>query len=288
MDSSPFVILSGEILRREDALLPLEERSTLFAESIYEVVRFYRGRPFRMEDHLARMRHSLQGIGLELNPVDLEIATLSQKLVERSGFSDATVYWQLGRSAAPRDFLRPLESASTVFALCYSAPPLGNEPIPRWKAITTGDLRWHRCDLKTTMLLPNVVARNAASAAGCDAAILCRGEWVTEANTANCFALYDGVLRTHPANRWILDGVTRRALVACIRAEGIPFEERALLRRELFLADEVFLCGTLTQLAAVTEIDGRPVGDGRPGELSAHLLESLRRCIARECGLDRR
>lgn len=284
MDVGDFVILNGEILPREDARLPLEERATLFGEAIYEVVRFYGGQPFRIAEHLLRMRNSLQGIGLALDPESIGVDGLSRELVERNGFRDATVYWQLGSAAAPRNLLHQAEGG-TSFALCYGAPALDETQLQSWRVITVPDQRWQRCDLKTTMLLPNVLARNLADQSGCDAAILHRGDWVTEANTANCFAVLDGVLRTHPANRWILDGVTRGAVLDCIASEGIRFEERRFQRRELFRAEEIFLCGTTTQIAAVTHVDGRPIADGNPGPVSVRLLESLRARIASECGI---
>lgn len=286
MDAGAHIVLDGEIRPHADGLLPVEERSTLFSESVYEVIRFYEGRPFRLKSHEQRMANSLEGIGLGVSVPDLRMDSLSRELIRLNDHPNGIVYWQVGAADAPRELAPHEDPGARHFAVCYEAPPLRREGIPSWSAITMPDQRWHRCDIKTTMLLPNLLALREAKRAGCDAAILHRGETVTEANTANCFAVRAGVLRTHPANQWILNGVTRGALFDCIAELGMPIEERALLRRELLTADEVFLCGTTTQLTAIREIDGAAIGTGEPGPVSIQLYEALRERIIRECGLD--
>ncbi len=285
MTPGSIIALNGELLSHEDARIPIEERSTIFAEAIYEVIRFYGGRAFRLPVHMERMRRSLDVVGLDFDPENAGVETLSQSLIEQNGTPDAVVYWQVAGGAAPRELAPATDPGVTSFAISYGARPLRREPLPRWKAITTTDQRWHRCDLKTTMLLPNVLALREARRRGCDAAIFCRGNVITEANTANCFAVVDGVLRTHPADQWILNGVTRGALLDCIGELELEFDERALARHELLRAEEVFLCGTTTQLTAITEIDGSRIGAGDPGPISTRLFDALREKIAAECGL---
>ena len=286
MSAGEVVFLNGEFLPKSEAMLPLEERGLLFGDGVYEVLRFYGGRGFRVDAHLERLARSLTAIEIEPEPATLlTISTISAELVRRNGLADCTVYWQFTRGAAARDPVYPKDVRPTRFALVYPQSPLQlGEPACQ-RAITAADLRWHRCSVKSLLLLPNVLARNAAARAGCDAAILCRGETVTEATSANLCIVVGGEVWTHPADEWILDGVTRHVVLECAQQLGLTVHERPYRRVDLMLADEVFLCGTTTHVTALSEIDGRRLAHSAPGPITRRLAAALVETIARECGL---
>lgn len=139
------------------------------------------------------------------------------------------------------------------------------------KGITMPDIRWARCDLKTVNLLGPVLARQAAQEAGAYEALLHRDGMVTEGAATNAFMVVDGVLRTYPLSHYILPGITRALLVEIIRAEGIRFEERPVSLTELGRAEEIFVCGTTTDVQPIVELDGRRVGSGAPGPITVRL-----------------
>jgi D-alanine transaminase len=282
MSAGDVVFLNGEFRRKSEAMLPLEERGLLFGDGVYEVLRYYGGRGFRIEAHLERLAQSLSGVEIELPSLG-QIGELSAELVRRNRFSDCTVYWQFTRGAATRDPIYPQDVQPTRFALVYPQAPLRQAAPLCLRAITAPDLRWHRCSIKSLLLLPNVLARNAAARAGCDAAILCRGETPTESTSANLGIVSGGEIWTHPADDWILDGITRRVVLECARELGLRVHERPFRRIDMLLAEEVFLCGTTTHVATVAKIDGRALAQAAVGPITRRLADALLHTIAREC-----
>ena len=192
------------------------------------------------------------------------------------GSGDAFLYLQVTRGAAPRTHHFP--PAGTPPTVYVTASKL---VVPRHlrergaAAVTYPDLRWQRCDWKTVNLLGNVLARQVASEAGAYEAILHRGGVVTEGAATNVFAVIDGVLRTHPLNQHILPGITRRVVVELIREHGIDLAETAITDAELRRAEELFLCGSTTDVTPVISLDGTPVGAGTPGAVTQRLQALL-------------
>lgn len=268
------VYLNGHFLPREQARISPEDRGFLFADAIYEVVRYGAGRPYRLAEHLERMRGGLEAIRIVADP-DL-FPGVASRLLEENGLSaaDALVYVQVSRGAAPRYHSFPPEGTPpTVFAFARPTDP--PPPAGGGKAILAPDERWGRCDIKTVMLLPNVLASQRAREANATEAILVRDGIAWEGTKANLFALMDGVVRTAPRGPRILPGVTRGAAIEAAAKLGIRVEERPIALDELFTAEEVFLASTTLWTYAIVEIDGRPVGNGRPGRVAAQLCEAL-------------
>ena len=268
------VYLNGQLLPLERAAISPLDRGFLFADAIYEVARFHRGRPFHLEEHLARMREGLAALRIEADAAFYPEA--SHRLLAENGLmdADAIVYAQVSRGAAPRMHAFPPEGTPpTVFAFARASDP----PLPEGggSAILLPDQRWGRCDVKTVMLLPNVLAAQEAREAGAIDAILVRGGVALEATKANVFAMVEGRLRTAPTGPTILPGVTRGAAIAAAARLGIAVEERALTVEELLGAAEVFLASTTLWTYSLTRIGGRQIGDGRPGPIAAKLKEAL-------------
>ncbi|WP_428388651.1 aminotransferase class IV [Mucisphaera sp.] len=291
LDTEPTVYLNGRYLPRQEAQLPLEERSTLFGEGVYEVVRVYNGHPFALDEHLERMHNSLRGIGIADDKSHAECAKLrevSQELLKVHDLTEALIYWQITRGISqPRSFLFKQDDQVTVFAMAYPVGAIDPAAAPpTTTAMVTTDERWANCWIKSTMLLPNNLAYNRAREAGYGAAIMHREGVITEATSANLFIVKDGVLYTHPDNGRILNGITRQVLIDLARELGIEVHESEYRLADLAGADEAFLAGTTTHVTPILQIDGRDVGSGTIGEVSLRLHEALMARIAQTCGME--
>jgi D-alanine transaminase len=268
------VYLNGRFLPREEARISPEDRGFLFADAIYEVVRYGAGRPYRLAEHLARMREGLTALRLPVEPSFFP--EVAGRLVAENDLeeSDALVYVQVSRGAAPRYHAFPPEGTPpTVFAFARKTDP--PPPPEGGRAILLPDERWGRCDVKTVMLLPNVLASQQAREAGAMEAILVRDGIAWEGTKANLFTVSMGVVRTAPRGPRILPGVTRAAALEAAAKLGYPIEERPVGVDELFSSDEVFLASTTLWTYSLVEVHGRPVGGGRPGPVAARIREAL-------------
>jgi len=268
------VYLNGAFLPREQALISPDDRGFQFADAIYEVVRFYRGRGYHMAEHLERMGEGLRALRIDANPGFYP--DVARRLLEENGLieGDATVYAQVSRGAAPRAHaFPPPGTPPTVYAFARRSDPPA--PVAGGKAVLAADERWSRCDIKSVMLLPNTLAYQKAREAGAMDAIFVRDGFALEGTKANLFIAAGGRLRTAPNGPSILPGVTRGAAIHTARGFGIEVEERAFMPEEMFQADEVFFASTTLWTHPVVEIDGRPIADGRPGPIAARLREAL-------------
>ena len=271
--------MNGEYLPLEKAWVSPLDRGFLFADGIYEVARFDRGRAYRLAEHVERLAEGLAALRL---PVDADFyPAVSRRLLEENGLltSDAIVYAQVTRGAAPRAHaFPPPGTPPTVFAFArLSDPP----PPPGGTAILLPDERWGRCDIKSVMLLPNVLALQTAKEAGAIDAILVRDGLALEATKANLFLVAGGVVRTAPNGPRILPGVTRSATLEAARRLGHEVLESAFSVAEMLAADEVFLASTSLWTYSLTAIGGKTIGTGQPGPVAAKLRDVLYREFTR-------
>ncbi len=268
------VYLNGELLPREQARISPEDRGFLFGDAIYEVARFWNGRPFHLSEHLDRMREGLEALRIPVDPAFYP--GVSQRLLAANGLTnaDAIVYAQVSRGAAPRShYFPPPDTPPTVYAFArLSDPP---PPPEGGTAILAEDERWSRCDIKSVMLLPNVLAAQRAREAGAMDAILVRDGLALEGTKANLFCVSGGVVRTAPNGPRILPGVTRGGAIAAARALGLTVDERAFTVEEMFAADEVFFASTTLWTYSLVRIEGRTIGNGHPGPVAAQLRDVL-------------
>ncbi len=282
------VYLNGAFLPREEARIPVDDRGFLFGDGVYEVTPFYGGVPFRLPRHLERMRRGLAALGISMEVESLE--SLHGELLARNGLEGAEmaiVYLQVTRGAAPRTHHFPDPApAPTVYAYARAFQrPAPEEWGKGYGAIIVPDLRWARADLKTVQLLPNVLAQQAARAAGVADALLVRDGLALEGAHNNLFAVFGDRVATHPLSNQVLPGITREAVLDAARERGIPVEERPIPLTELQDATELFFTGTTTEVRPTVEVDGRPVGDRRVGRLTRSLHEGFLELVARECGV---
>lgn len=289
---SATVYLNGQFLPLEQARISPLDRGFLFADGVYEVIPCYSGRPFRAEAHLQRLNKSLDGIGMP-PPLSLshwhhliENLLLHNKARLQSGGGHCALYVQITRGEAPvRDHAYPADLTPTVFVMCQPlpVPDLSNlDAIEAMRVITVGDLRWQRCDIKSIALLANVMARQAAREADCHEALFVRDGHVTEGSSSNVFMVRDEQIFTPPESQWILGGITRSITLEIAESEHIPHTETLLTREDLHEADEVWLTTSTRGIVPVISIDGRAVGNGRPGPLwrrMAALYERYRQAL---------
>ena len=271
----PVVYLNGRIRPESEAGISPLDRGFLFGDAIYEVVRFDRGRGYRLGEHLDRMRDGLAAIRLDVSTEFF--APAAERLLVENGLADkdAFVYAQVSRGAAPRyHAFPPPGTIPTVFAFAREVDP--PPPPEGGRAILLTDERWGRCDIKSVNLLPNVLAAQAARDAGVMDAILVRDGFALEGTKANLFMVAPGgVVRTAPNGPRILPGVTRAAAIEAARRMGFTVEERAFRVEEMFDAQEVFFASTTLWTYSLVSIEGRTIGGGKPGPVVRMLREAL-------------
>jgi D-alanine transaminase len=277
------VWLNGEIMPIADARLGVEDRGFQFADGVYEVVRLYDGRPFALDAHLRRLWNSAVDIQITPPLAPHLLAAEVDRLLATADVGDAQLYMQLTRGIAPRDHLFPEVVEPTL--LFYLQPtkvaPRPGEG-PGVQLLATADDRWKRCWIKSIALLPNVLAKNAAVAAGFDEAAFVDAGFVTEGSATNIFAVVGGKLVTHPVGTKVLPGVTRAYVLECAAELGIEVDERAIREEEAPRADELFVTSTTREVAWVSRWNDIYIGCGRCGRVTAELHRALRQRIRAE------
>jgi D-alanine transaminase len=271
------VYLNGRFLAPEAAQVSVFDRGFIFGDGVYEVIPVFGGRLFRLDHHLERLAASLSAIRLPHPLTHEEWARVLGQLVANQGDGNQSVYLQVTRGVAPRDHAFPPNTVPTVFAY---AQPVKYAPAETTQngvsAVTRQDIRWSRCDIKSIALLANALLRQEALDDGAVEAVLIRDGLVTEGAASNVFVVKHGQLLTPPKGHFILPGITRDLVVELAQAHGIPWAERPVREPELFDADEVWLTSSIREILPVTRIDGRTVGDGRPGALHARMITLYR------------
>lgn len=262
----PTVYLNGAFLPLEEARVSVLDRGFLFGDGVYEVIPVYSRRPFRLRAHLDRLQHSLDGIRLANPHTEAQWTDLVQRVSAEAEWADQGIYLQVTRGPGPRDHAFPAEVRPTVFLM----PMPLNPPAPALVAsgvcaVTATDDRWLHCDIKAVSLLANVLLRQLSVEAGCAETLLLRDGLLTEGSSSNVFIVSGGVIATPPKSHLMLPGVTYDVVLELARQGGMPHAVREITEAELRTADEIWLTSTPKEVLAVTTLDGRPVGDGRPG-----------------------
>ncbi len=258
--ASRICYLNGDFLPLSEARVSVLDRGFIFGDAVYEVMIASGGRIFALEEHLARLARSLAAV-LITNPLsDADWTTLLNRLVADNGGGEQSIYLQVTRGVAEREHGFPSGVTPTVFAM--SRPLAVKAGVERVAAIVLADNRWLRCDIKATALLPNILLRNQAIAAGAYEAILIRDELVTEGSASNVFVVHGGRVTTPPLSSLLLSGVSRALLIDVLQGGDVPVDEAPVTLTMLRNADEVWLSSTTRDVVAVGHIDGALVGTG--------------------------
>lgn len=264
--------INGRFLPWQDATVSIDDRGFQFGDAVYEVIRTYRGSPFEMNAHLDRLDRSATQLSISQPYTRRQWTQWIHQGLSLAGYQDAKIYIQVTRGVAPREHGFPSESRPTVVMTIRAIHPLSVEMRHTGvTACTCEDLRWGRCDIKSVNLLANVLAREEARKAGVFEAILVRDGLVMEGAVSNVMAVQGDVLVTAPESPRILSGVTRTVVLQLARREEVVVEERFMSIDSLYQADEVFLTGTTLEVLGVVQIDGKSIGNGRPGPVTQAL-----------------
>ena len=274
------VFLSGQWLPADEARVSVMDRGFLFGDGVYEVIPVYSRQPFRLEQHLARLQKSLDGIQLA-NPYRLEewIAIVLQ-LAGEAEWEDQSIYVQVTRGPmAVRNHAFPKEITPTVLLLAeaMSTPP-ASQRQEGIAAVSAADIRWLRCDLKTTSLLANCLLRQLAVSAGCVETVLFRDGFLTEGSASSIFVVKDGVLLAPIKNHLMLPGITYDVVLELAAQHGLPHEVRDVTEAETRDADELWMCSSTKEVLPIVALDGRAVGKtvgtgGTPGPVFTRMYD---------------
>lgn len=268
------VWLNGEFVPMERALISVEDRGLQFGDGIYEVVAARDGVPILLEEHLDRWDKSASGLRLSMRYTREQRREAAGRLLAAIPSRGACLYGQLTRGTARRVHQFPANPEPNEI---WYARELPSRPVS-WYAegipvVTHLDERWKHVWIKSTCLLPNCLAKQFAMERGAvDAILVAEDGTVRESSTANLFAVIDGVIRTHPPNGRILPGVTRGAVLDLLRANGVEVREECFTLGALRRAEEVFLTSTTINVLPVTQLDGEPVGTGKPGPVTQRAM----------------
>jgi len=268
------IFLNGQWLDADQARVSVMDRGFLFGDGVYEVIPVYSRQAFRLEQHLARLQKSLDGIQLA-NPHRLEewIAFVTQ-LAREAEWEDQSIYVQVTRGPmAVRNHAFPKEITPTVVLLAEPmSPPPASQREQGIAVVSAADIRWLRCDLKTTSLLANCLLRQLAVAAGCVETVLFRDGFLTEGSASSIFVVKDGVLLAPIKNHLMLPGITYDVVLELAAQHGMPHEVRDITEAETRAAGELWMCSSTKEVLPIVMLDGRPVGvDGTPGPVFARM-----------------
>ena len=265
---SEIVYLNGEFMPADQARIPVLDRGFIFGDGVYEVIPVYSRRPFRLPEHFQRLQRSLDAVRIANPLTGPEWVRLIDEIVARNSGDDQSVYLQVTRGVAKRDHAFPKESKQTVFVM--SGPlvtPSADKVEQGVAAVTTTDYRWLRCDVKSVSLLANCLLRQQAVDAGAEEVVMLRDGYLSEGSSSNVFAVKNGVLLATPKNHLVLPGITYDVVLELAAATRLPVEVREIPEAEVRSADELWLTSSTKEVLAISTLDGKPVGSGRPGEV---------------------
>ncbi len=272
---SRIVYVNGAYLPEEEAKISVFDRGFLFADGVYEVSSVLAGKLIDNAAHMARLQRSLDELKMAPPlPLD-EIPPIQREIVARNGLDQGTVYLQVTRGAADRDFPFPKGATSSLVIFSQQRNLLEDPAAARGIAVVTlPDIRWQRRDIKTVQLLAPALAKQAAQDAGANDAWLVEDGFVTEGSSNNAYIVtLDGTIVTRALSNSILHGITRRAVLALAEREGLEVEERSFTPEEAYEAGEAFITSASTFIYPVVKIDGRILGNGVPGPVATKLRQ---------------
>ncbi len=283
---SEIVYLNGEFLPIEKAYVPVLDRGFIFGDGVYEVIPVYSKHPFRLPEHLARFERSHQAIRIPNPMSNAEWSRLVQDLVARNAGDDQSVYLQVTRGVAKRDHAFPKDVKPTVFGMSNPLSTPGHELVESGvHAITAIDYRWLKCDVKSTSLLGNCLLRQAAADADAVEVVMFRDGFLTEGSSSNVFVVKNGVILATPKNNLVLPGITYDVVVELAQANGLPLEVRPISEAEVRSADEIWVTSSTKEVLAVSSLDEKAVGGGKPGAVFSRmheLYQDFKRTVMRE------
>ena len=278
--------VNGRYASAAEASVHIEDRGYQFSDGVYEVCLVVDGAYWDEEGHLARLDRSLEALSIARPMSERALKTVMAALVRKNRLKTALVYIQVTRGVAPRNHSFPdkkIEPAIVMTARAFNLEKSEKLASAGVDVVMEPDIRWGRVDIKSISLLPNVLAKQAAKKAGAVEAWLVKGDKVTEGSSSNAWIVTrDGELVTHPLGHEVLGGITRQTVIACAEELQMRVVERAFTTEEAMDAAEAFLTSASTLVMPVVRIDGKNIGEGKPGPVSKRLREAyIERCSVR-------
>ena len=269
------VYVNGEYLPETEATVSIFDRGFLFADGVYEVTSVLDGKLVDFAGHAKRLERSLGELEMTNPTTEAELLEIHRELVARNGIEEGLIYLQITRGAADRDFAYPEDAAPTIVLFTQAKPGLADSPAAKAgiKVITIEDQRWGRRDIKTVQLLYPSMGKMMAKKAGADDAWMIEDGFVTEGTSNNAYIVKDGTIITRHLGTEILHGITRAAVLRFAREAQMKVEERAFTADEARDADEAFITSASSFVMPVVEIDGSPIGTGKPGPVATRLRD---------------
>jgi D-alanine transaminase len=266
---------NGRYLPRDDVKISPDDRGFLFAEGIYEVVRWYEGFFFDMEGHLTRMKRSLREILISW-PEEDSFPVIARELIKLNNLekSSALIYLQVTRGVAKRTHSFPSPPVNpTVYAFAKDFIPENAGKESGISIMLKEDIRWSRCDIKAVALLPNTLCFQEAVDRGFFECVFTRNGIITECSHSNIFFVIKGIVYTHPESVHVLSGITRKNIIRVAREAGIPVKEEAVSEKMLDGVQEIFITNTSGEITSVIAVDNLVIGDGIPGPVTRIIRE---------------
>ena len=269
---------NGKITSIDDMMIPANDRGFYFGDGIYEAAMVFDYKIYALQDHLDSMFNSAAMLRIELPYTKEEVGALLTDLVQKLESSCQFLYWQVTRGTSSRNHLFPGEGVSSNLYV-YSKPWKGVQMSDEYRLISIPDTRFYHCNIKTLNLIPNVMAAQQASEAGCNETVFVRDGYVTECSHSNISMVKDGVFITHPLDNLILPGTERKHIIRWCGELGIPVKERAFTLEELYTADEILVTSTSHPSMRAMELNQKAVGMKNP-----ELIQKLRDKYLNEIG----
>ncbi len=268
---------NGILIPKDEIKISPDDRGFLFADGVYEVVRWYEGFFYDMSSHMARLKRSLRE--LRINWVEADsFPTIAENLIRINMLTDepAMIYLQVTRGAARRSHSFPSpEIPPTAYACAWGFAPDSQSKEKGIKVMLKEDIRWSRCDIKSVALLPNTISFQEAHENGLKECIFVRNGLITEGSHSNIFFVIDGTLFTHPESNHVLSGITRKNILRIAQESGIKTREEAVQENRIRFIQEAFITNTSAEVTPVIELGGNTVGEGIPGPVTIIIRDKF-------------
>jgi D-alanine transaminase len=268
---------NGKLIPRNDISISPDDRGFLFADGVYEVVRWYQGVFYDMESHITRLKRSLRELRINWADAD-KFLSIAGDLIRLNKLENtpAMVYLQITRGAARRTHYFPSPEVNpTVYACAWGFVPDNLSKESGVKVMLKEDIRWTRCDIKSVALLPNTMSFQEAYENGMKECIFVRNGIITEGSHSNIFFVIDGTLFTHPESNNILSGVTRKNILRIAQEAGVRIREEGVLENRIRFIQEAFITNTSDEVTSVIDMGGNTLGDGLPGPVTRLIREKF-------------
>jgi D-alanine transaminase len=268
---------NGKLLPKNEISISPDDRGFLFADGVYEVVRWYEGFFFDMESHVIRLKRSLRELRINWDGAG-SFPSFAIELIKLNKLENqpAMVYLQVTRGQARRTHVFPSpEATPTVYAFAWGFSPDTQSKETGIKVMLKEDIRWSRCDIKSVALLPNTISLQEASENGMKECIFVRNGLITEGTHSNIFFVIDGTLYTHPESNHILSGISRKNVIRIAQAAGISIREEAVPENRIRFIREAFITNTSAEVTPVTDLGGNTLGEGIPGPVTRLISEKF-------------